>query len=318
MTGATEAGNHDGTGGEKEVYHRILVPLDGSQLAEASLDYAEDLATEAAAELVLVHVCVPRECHTNGGASDHMHQLYLESKAETVRGRVADAGLENPAVNAVMLTGEPSYEIPRYADENRVDLIVMSTHGRSGIRDWVMGSVAVHVHRCSKVPIRLVRSFPVGDGADNWPERRILVLLDGSDLAEQVLPYVVDHAKMSRALVTLLRVSAPPHGPMAYPKDMPLSWEDYCRRVTKHQLQLSRRYLRRTAARLRRAGLEVRVRSLIGNATPEIIRYAERHHFNLIAMTTTAACAGSVWPIGSVANGIINGTSCPILLVKHH
>jgi nucleotide-binding universal stress UspA family protein len=302
------------------VYRKILVPLDGSDLAEAPLDYAQRLAAKAGAELILLHVCVPRECHSlaHGGDSDTEHRLYLEGKAEDVRRSMARSGCENPVVRSVLLTGEPSYEIPRYADESPVDLIAMATHGRSGVRHWVMGSVAIHVHRCSRVPIRLVRSFPAKDSPPNWPERRILVLLDGSDLAEQVVPYVIDHGKMGHATVTLIRVNEPPHGSAAYPKSMPLSWEEYSRRVTNQQLQQSRSYLQGIARQLRLAGLAVRTCSLLGNPASEIVEYIERHRFNLTAMTTSAVCAGGVWPIGSVASSIINGTSTPILLVKHH
>jgi nucleotide-binding universal stress UspA family protein len=303
------------------VYYRIMVPLDGSALAEAPLSYAGDLAAKSGAEVVLLHVCVPKECRTEDqdGSTDSTHRIYLERTAQKLERSLESARLKGPRVSWAILTGEPSYVISTYPDENRIDLVVMSTHGRSGVRHWAMGSVAVHVHRCSNVPVRLVRSFPARENPpENWPEKEILVLLDGSDAAEQALPYAVQHATMSDGILTLLRVSEPLQSPSDYPKDMPLSWEEHLKRVTEHQTERNKRYLRAVASRLRGEGLTVRTRSLAGNAAEEIIKYVEAHSFNLITLTTTARCSGSVWPIGSVADKVINGTSSPVLLVKPH
>ena len=181
-----------------------------------------------------------------------------------------------------------------------------------------MGSVAVKVHRCSGAPVLLFRSLPSEETApEDWPERRILVTLDGSELAEQVLPYVVDHARMSDAEVVLLRVCEPSLISSDYPEaSMPLSWEEHVEKVTARQQQQCSLYLGDAERKLKDVGIKLKSESLLGNAAEEIINYVTRNQFNLVAMTTNARCGLGVWPIGSVADKVIHGTSSHILLVR--
>ena len=96
--------------------------------------------------------------------------------------------------------GYPAEEILRYTEENDVDLIMMASHGLSGVRRWVLGSVADKVLRASGVPVWLVRAGVTEEIAyDKWPSKTILVPLDGSELAEAVLPHAEAVAKQRGA-----------------------------------------------------------------------------------------------------------------------
>ncbi len=302
------------------MYDRILVPLDGTELAEKSLHYAMELTARSGAELDLLHVCGPEECHCgpDGCHVEPMHRVYIEHTADVLKRRLQEAGVEEAKVRSVIRTGDPAHVILGYADENDVSLIVMATHGRSGVKRWIMGSVAMKIHRCSTAPVRLVRALSSDEAPpEDWPERRILVLLDGSELAEQVLPYVVDHARMSDAEVTLLRVCEPPIISADYPEAiMPLSWGEHVEQVTKYQQEQCSLYLEGVEKRLKDMGLKVEYECSLGNAAEEILNYASRNRFNLIAMTTHARCGLGLWPIGSIADKVIHGTSSPILLVR--
>ncbi len=303
------------------MYDKILVPLDGSELAESPLDYAKELAMRSGAELILLHVCGPEECNC-GPDECHiqpMHRVYLEHTKNILREALKKAGSETEQLSSVVLAGDPAYEILRYIEENKVSLIVMATHGRSGLRRWVMGSVAVKIHRCSSAPVRLVRSFQNEKmSTKDWPEKRILALLDGSEQAEQVLPYVVDHAKMSEAEVTLLRVCEKPFITSDYPEaSMTLTWEEHVERVKSHYHKQCRLYLEEVENRLKDTGLKINLESMLAdNVAQEIIEYTARSNPNLIAMTTHAQCGLGIWPIGSTADKVIHGTSNPILLVR--
>lgn len=303
------------------MYTKILVPIDGSELAEAPLGYAKELATRSGAELILLHVCGPEECHC-GPEECHiqpMHRVYVEHTADMLRHRFQESEAARVEISSVILAGSPAREILRYVEENEVSLIVMATHARSGIRQWVMGSVAVKIHRCSNAPVRIVRSLRSAETAPyDWPERRILALLDGSERAEQLLPYLVDHARMSDAEVTLLRVCEPPLISSDYPEAiMPLTWEEYIKRVTSYQKEQCSLYFDDMEKRLQGMGLKVKSEGLLGNAAEEITNYVTRNQFDLIALTTHARCGIGVWPIGSVADKVIHGTSSPILLVPN-
>ena len=168
------------------MFEKVLVPLDGSELAEAVLPYVEDLGKRCAAELVLLRVvAMPPDKTTAavyqpavalpGSAEDldvDQHPIYREQEMESLRGeaersmagaknRLNEAGLE---VRVEVLFGRTAERIAEYATKEEVDLIAMSTHGRSGFSRWVFGSVAQKVLRAVTVPILLIRP----PGADRY------------------------------------------------------------------------------------------------------------------------------------------------------
>ena len=307
------------------MYKRMLVPLDGSELAEVVLPYAKELAGRLDLDIVFLHVCSAHESQ-----SLPMYQAYVEHAAETARlqSREVQAktgvqpGAKEVEARGEVAVGHPAEEIVRYTDENDIDLILMATHGRSGVRRWVMGSVADKVLRASRVPIWLVRAgIPEQIVHDKWPERTMLVLLDGSELAESVLPHVEALAKQRGAElvdVVLLRVCEPPVIPSDYPADMPLSWEEHVKQITDHVKQVSAHYLAGVEKRLTDAGLRVRSEVLMGQPADEIIDYAEKNLFSLIVMSTHGFSGLSRWEYGSVADKVLHGASTPIFLVRPH
>lgn len=304
------------------MYETILVPLDGSELAEVPLNYAKELAARSGAEVILLHVCGTAECHCTpeGCHVQPMHRVYVEHTAEVLRRRLGDAGAGEASVDCAIVAGDPATEILRYAEENQVGLVVMATHGRSGLSRWVMGSIAARVICHSHAPVRLVRSLRHEETLrDGWPETKILVPLDGSELAEQVLPYVADHARMSDSEVTLLRVGEAPLISADYPEAiMPLTWEEHVELIVKHHKEQCRRYLADVEKRLKDMELKVKSEALLGDVAQQIIEYATSNPFNLIAMTCHGRVALAAWPIGSVAGKVLHETSSPILLVRPH
>jgi nucleotide-binding universal stress UspA family protein len=307
------------------MYKRMLVPLDGSELAEVVLPYAKELAGRLDLDMVFLHVCSAHESESLA-----MHRAYVERAAEIARLQSrevqAKTGIQPEAkeveARGEVVVGHPAEEIVRYTDENDIDLILMATHGRSGIRHWVMGSVADKVLRASRVPIWLVQArIPEQIVHDKWPQRKILVPLDGSDLAESVLPHVEALAKQRGAElvdVVLLRVCEPPAISSDYPADMPLSWEEHVKQITDHVKQVSAQYLAGVEKRLTDAGLRVRSEVLMGKPADEIIDYTDKNPFSLIVIATHGLSGLSRWEYGSVANKVLHGVSSPIFLVRPH
>ena len=311
------------------MYKRMLVPLDGSELAEVVFTYAKELAGRLSLDVTLLHVCSPTEQELAP-----MHRSYTEHMAGIVKLQVEaiqkKVGIQ-PGGKAVEVRGElavgyPAEEILSYADENDIDLILMSTHGRSGIRRWAMGSVADKVLRASKVPVWLVRAgIPEEVVYDKWPRRTILVPLDGSELAESVLPHVEAVAKQRGTEIVdviLLRVCEPPIISSDYPEAiMPLSWEEHVEQQMALCKRASEKYLASVEKRLKDSGLKVRSEALVGkpplgNPANEIIDYANRNPFNLIVMATHGRSGISRWAYGSVAARVLLGVSSPIFLVR--
>jgi nucleotide-binding universal stress UspA family protein len=170
----------NGTGVDKvdKMFQKILVPLDGSKLAECALPYAEEIARGCKANcLVLVSVTERLSGRTSApeiraayratdrtdlsGAGPEVKVTFgkLEKQAQRYLDRwVKSLGARGISAQAEVLMGNPAQEIAAFAEENSVDLIVMSSHGRSGPSRWTHGSVAEKVFRASCVPILMVRA----------------------------------------------------------------------------------------------------------------------------------------------------------------
>lgn len=314
------------------MYHRMLVPLDGSELSEVVFPYAKELAGRLGLDVILLHVHSPEEDGTVP-----LHRAYIEHKAELIKQKSQEVqekvggGSAGRAVKVwgELAVGHPAEEILRFAGEKDIDLILMATHGRSGIKRWVMGSVADKVLRAAEVPVWLVRAgIPEGIVYDKWPQRTILVPLDGSELAEAVLPHVEALAKQRGAElveVVLLSVCEPGGASGYYPPSarfetptgavhvMP---RDFARAQAAKQKMLAKQYLTGVQKRLKDAGLRVRSEVRTGDSANEIIDYASNSPFNLIVMATHARSGFSRWAYGSVTTKVLQGVSSPMFLVR--
>jgi nucleotide-binding universal stress UspA family protein len=138
------------------MYQRILVPLDGSTLAEAVLPHAEALAKSLGAELVLMRVAFT---HVFPGADPIQAQVTVVQEAEDYMSGLAKRLQEKGVrAEAKVRYGDPVEEILDHVAWNHIDLIAMATHGRTGLTRVVMGSVAEHVLRRTPVPMLLIRA----------------------------------------------------------------------------------------------------------------------------------------------------------------
>jgi nucleotide-binding universal stress UspA family protein len=304
------------------MYKKMLVPLDGSELAEVVLPYARELAGRLDLDLTLLHVY-----RALGPESQFMSRAYLERAAEMIQeeSRKVQAKTNLPLggkaveVRVEVTVGHPAEEILSYAEKNNIDLILMATHGRSGVRRWVLGSIADKVLRQSIVPIWLVRAnIPEEIVHDEWPKRKLLVPLDGSKFGESVLPHVEALAKqrgVELVNIILLRVVEEPFITGDYPFS---DWNEHVRRIREHFKQEAEQYLVKVKKRLADARLNVREEVLMGKPADEIINYARSTHPNLIVMATHGSSGVSLWEYGNIANKILHGVSSPIFLVRPH
>ena len=149
-------------------YKHILVPLDGSELAELAVDDALGIAKLRQAEITLLQVVFPAEevIGLEVGHPIYLDQQWQNKKVlglEYLDSVCKRKGNEGLSVHLAIEMGEPAESIINYASQHPVDLIVMATHGRSGMARWVYGSVADKVLRGADVPVLLVRSHPEKD-----------------------------------------------------------------------------------------------------------------------------------------------------------
>jgi nucleotide-binding universal stress UspA family protein len=146
-------------------YRRILLPLDGSEIAAQALPHAQELAAQAGAELVLLQV-IPEQGDELSFTTDMQvirpgvaRRQYMVDHAGRQLQRLADDLVLHKIPTRVMLdVGDPATKILDYAANHEIDLIVMSTHGRTGLARWAYGSVAGKVIGAAPCPVLLVRA----------------------------------------------------------------------------------------------------------------------------------------------------------------
>jgi nucleotide-binding universal stress UspA family protein len=141
------------------MYQKILVPLDGSELAECVLPHVKAIAAGCGiGQVVLLKVVEPLAAGTAPEVVFEVVQKTVMKAAEDYLTRIqAKLNKEGLAVETQILTGRPAETISDFAQHNKVDLIAIATHGRSGISRWIFGSVADKLVRSSSAPVLLIR-----------------------------------------------------------------------------------------------------------------------------------------------------------------
>lgn len=297
---------------------RILVPLDGSHLAEQALSFAMTLGRDLPAELVLFRaISIPpdvQEALDRASLKSDPLMERLETEAseylEAMSLLLSKTDLQFRHVVGHGLAAGAIVDYVRHMD---IQLIVMASHGYTGIKRWRHGSVAERVLHSSSVPVLLVRAKE--SGSTGFPEpsmcRRVLVPLDGSKVAEQVLPAVMSIVQALQCEMILLRVpvgytSGPFTGPWYLPQDSVFETAD----------QDAQAYLQRLASHLKEQGAAVSTVTWTGLVAECIIDYAKINDVDLIAMCTHGRTGIVRWALGSVADRVLRASDKPILLVR--
>jgi nucleotide-binding universal stress UspA family protein len=282
----------------------ILVPLDGSALAEQALPVAERVARAAQARVILTRV-VPAYSGTETSV-DASVALAARKNLDEIASRLRRAQI---TVEVALREGDAATQIVGTVEARCADLIIMSTHGRSGVGRWLYGSVADAVIRLAQVPVMLIPS----EVSVQWPTARrprVLVPLDESRLSEAVLGPAVELATGLDAEVVLVEVVAWP--PLVYSDPIELLPYD-----PEEQLAEARGYLADVATRLRNSGASVRCLADVGRAPAEtIVRLARDEHADLIAMATHGRSGVARVVLGSTTTGTLQHAGVPLLIVR--
>jgi nucleotide-binding universal stress UspA family protein len=297
---------------------QILVPLDGSPLADQALSCAMALGRGLASELVLFGaVSIPTDTQElldkAGVKADALLEELKAEATEHLRGVVEQLREAGLAASYVVQCGPAAEAIIGYAEQMEVRQIVMATHGYTGPNRWTHGSVAERVLQSASVPVLLVRVQETEQGLSRQPLccQRILVPLDGSARAERVLPSVIPIAQALDSQVILFQV------PIVYVSGwMTGEWLMPTQGVLATAEQDAMAYLDYVATRLKQQGIRASKATEIGAVAESIIDYAEANHIDLIAMCTHGRTGLRRWTLGSVADRVLRAGRIPILLVR--
>ncbi len=277
---------------------KILVPLDGSQLADGILKHVERLLGKEPCEVTLLRVLPPPD-----QVEEVPGQLELERKAAAahlaaVKPRLEEVGAK---VSAVTREGDPAAEILFAIEEHGPDLVAMSSHGRSGVMRWIRGSVAERVLRSSTAPLLMITAKGV-DAEIEQRFRRILVPLDGTERSAAVLPLVGRLARLHGAEVILARIE----------------WEGLNRPLLAAALAPEKvvESIRPYRDRLAEQGVGVRAIASQGDSASQILDLAESEDVDLIAMTSHGRTGLARAIEGSVSEKVLRHCRRPLLVVR--
>lgn len=292
------------------MYNKILVPLDGSALSEGVLPYVRSLARaiNVPVELLLVN-----ESSQLTTSSPPMHGgEYLEKVAASFSG-ITD-------VKCAVERGNPAGMIVDLAAATPGTLIAMATHGYSGAQRWLLGSVAEKVLHATTNHLLLVRPAE-GESRGEAELNTVLVPLDGSELAEKVLPTVRDLASRLRLKVVLVRVLTPLYvgQPEAFVPMFGVNIQSQ-KELWAQVRTAATQYLSGKVERLSGEGITEVSSVLIDGgaegAAAGIIDLAKKTAHSLVAMSTHGRSGIGRWILGSVAERVVRYSSDPVLVIR--
>lgn len=280
---------------------KILISLDGSPFSEAALEAAAPLLQHSAEPAELLRLVPPlplasplRPIRTGQGVAIDENLAAARAYLKKVAG---ERGVEFATHASV---GDPASGILDRASEIDPSLLVMSTHGRSGLSRWLRGSVAEKVLRHTRVPLYLVRPE-----AAERAVKRVLVPLDGSEASAQIVPLVQDLCCALDAEALLLHVGIFEGAELA---------ESATGGVTPVTEELLREGLEPYRVELSRGGVSARTSATFGDAADEILNFAEKEKVDLIAISSHGRSALDRWAFGSVAEKVLRNCKLPLLV----
>lgn len=297
-------------------FRNIVVPLDGSELAEEALGPAMDVARQQAAHLMLTRspvletMAVPITEPLGGvglywpedsrAATKHECQAYLDRLTSRLRG-------QGVPLRTKIGEGQPDQAILEIVDDTGADLVVMSTHGYSGVTRWVMGSVTEKVLRATQVPVFVVRG--------GTHIQKMLVPVDGSPLSEKAIEPALQIARALGATVTLLQAVPPKRVDPRQVESLEAIEHGLGEALERSDQIEARHYLEALRDRFEDLGVEMDIAVTATPAAENILDYADRQGIQLIAMATHGRSGLRRWIYGSVTEKILRRGCCSMLIV---
>jgi nucleotide-binding universal stress UspA family protein len=308
----------------------ILVPLDGSVLAERSLPFARMLALALGARVRLLRVIsdapsenmiaesiaaaygIQEPLNAQQERRNHSQEILRQNAERYLETHATPLAADGLDVATDVRCGPAADVIVEAALEQHVKLIVMATHGYSGLKRWALGSVTDKVVHATSTPIFIVRAeVPALPPA----LKRILVPLDGSALARQALPLATELAKSTQSELLLFQAVATTmeNYPGMPPRGRPIPQLADLMESLREQAASE---LNERAEELREHNLRASTYVINGHAAEVLVDEARQHSVDLIVMATHGYSGIKRWTLGSVADKVLHATRTPLLLVR--
>ena len=296
------------------MFGHILVPLDGSSLAECVLPHTVAVAQAFGAQVTLLRVLERTRTASRTRPVDpldwHISKAEAGAYLDGVTARLQKANLRT---ENTLLEGQTAECIIEFAHGHDVNLIILSSHGRSGLSRWNVSSTVQKIILRACVPTMIVRAYqPVTSDLTGLRYSRLLVPLDGSLRAECVLPLATILARFHKSELLLVHVVSRPEMARHVP---PMQEEvELADQITERNRLSAARYLKQLQARL---SWDIETRLLVSdNAAATLHDLVDQENMDLVVLSAHGYSGGTKWPYGSIALNFIAYGTTPLLIVE--
>lgn len=293
---------------------RLVVPLDGSGLAEVVIDPVTRLAARLSARVILLHVLEDRAPSSVHGDRHLTTAAEADAYLAEIAQGMAAGGIDVEYHSHDDPEGDVAASISDHAAELGASLLVLCTHGRGRPRDWIVGSIAQQVVRKAETPVLLMR--PPADDTRAFPPRSVITALDGTPEAERALPMAAAFAR-AFAVPHHLLIAVPTLGTLTGDRIASARLVPAATTATLDlEAEAAGRYVRDLAAELSGSGVATSAHVARGDVAQSVIDLAEAEGPALVAMATHARGGlDGLWSV-SVGQRVIGRARCPLLLVR--
>lgn len=298
--------------------NHILVPLDGSTLAECVLPHVAAIAPVTHARITLLHVLQQNRNGAGTPAVDpvewHLQKQNAEKYLERIVSRLSEAGILG--VESVMLEGSPAGSVIDFAHNNNVDLIALSTHGHSGLSGWNVSGVVQKILLRSYKSTLLVRAYmPSATTTTKIRYKRLFVGMDCSPRSEYVLPFAINLAQFYKSQLILETVIEKPR----FINRMPVSQEivELSNQFVEKNRKAASHYFQQLLAQFSTKDLKIKTHISIGdNAIAVLHDMAEEANPDLVLLAAHGETGERRWPYGSVTTSFIAYGNTSLLIMQ--
>ena len=299
------------------MFDPILVPLDGSQLAECVLPHAIAMARAFHARIILLRVLEKNQANGSAQIFDLLNWQLKKTEAKLYLDKIiARLSKFQIKIEPTVLEGLVAESITEYAQSQGVKLIILSSHGRSGISQWGISGAAQKIILGAPTSVLIVRAQKAAvSELVEQQYRQILVPLDGSQRAEYALPLIAMLARFQKSRIHILHVVKTPE--MA--RHMPPTQEDIelSDRITARNREEAVQYLDQVKLRSHLDGIDVQAHLITSeDAIVALHGLVEQEHIDMLALSAHGYSGNDQWPYGSMVLNFILYGKVPLLIVQ--
>jgi nucleotide-binding universal stress UspA family protein len=294
------------------MFDPILVPLDGSPLAESALPQAAAISQAFDAKIMLLHVLDKNRVGSSTQVFDLFNWQIKKTEAKLYLERMSDR-LQKSSLQteAIVLEGPVAESITKFAQSQDMKLVILSSHGQSGLRKWGISNITNKIIFSAPTSVLIVRAPRL----EEKPFSRILVPLDCSWRAENVLPMVTLLARFHKSQIQIAHVVKTTEMARHLPpvqEDIDLS-----NRIVARNREEALHYLDQVQLHSSLAGIDVKAHLIVSNnVTLALHELVEREQIDMVALSAHGYSGNNQWPYGNVVNNFILYSKVPLLIVQ--